>query len=157
MKFDAENYDWQAFEQNVERAKEIRKHQAEARNAILDALLRYKKKKTNARIKKEAADMALAFKDLEDYASIDEIHNAYGYDIISESECKRLMALWEAREKYVTKSGEFSDEVTMFINQALNAIGGNYLDFLDETDAAERYVREEHVKRKGTTFRREEI
>ncbi len=150
MKFDAEHYDWRNFKDNVKRAEEIRKNQSTARNVILDALLHYKKKQIHARNKKEAADMALAFKDLENYKSIEEIHNAYGYDIISGSECERLMNLWEAREKYVTTSGEFSDEVTEFINQALNSIGWHYLDFLDETDAAVRYAKEQHLKIKGT-------
>lgn len=138
MYINPETYNWGDLPKNIAKAKEIRKNIRTAVEIIGDGLLRYKKKKLNARNKKEAADMALAFKDLENYGSRHEIDDAYGWDMITEKEHDRLCDLWDAREQYVDKSGEFSDEATKLVQQALNGLGEQYEQFLAETDEAER-------------------
>lgn len=133
-----DTYDWGKLPANIKKAKEIRKNIMTAVEIISDGLLRYKKKKLNAKSKKEAADMALAFKDLEDYKSRREIEDAYGWDMITEKERDRLCDLWDAREQYVDESGKFSDEATKLVQQAVNGLGAQYEEFLAETDEAER-------------------
>ena len=90
-----ETYNWDDLPENIEKAKQIRKNISEAGAVISDAILRYKKKKINARSKKEAADMALAFKDLDVYSSRGEIDTAYGWDMITAKERERLLDLWD--------------------------------------------------------------
>lgn len=48
-----ETYNWDDLPENIEKAKQIRKNISEAGAVISDAILRYKKKKINARSKKE--------------------------------------------------------------------------------------------------------
>lgn len=132
-----ETYNWDDLPENIEKAKQIRKNISEAGAVISDAILRYKKKKINARSKKEAADMALAFKDLDVYSSRGEIATAYGWDMITAKERERLLDLWDAREKYVAASGEFRDDITDLLQAAITGLSAPYTVFLAETDEAE--------------------
>ena len=132
-----ETYNWDDLPENIEKAKQIRKNISEAGAVISDAILRYQKKKINARSKKEAADMALAFKDLDVYSSRGEIDTAYGWDMITAKERERLLDLWDAREKYVAASGEFRDDITDLLQAAITGLSAPYTVFLAETDEAE--------------------
>lgn len=134
---DIEKYRWADLKENKKKADEIRKDCSTARGIINDALTRYIKKKVGARNKKQAEDMALMFKDLEDYRGEDDIRDAYGYGCISEKEMDRLIDLWRKREQYVNDSGKYQDRVTDLVQRAMNAIGEEYIDFLTETEAAE--------------------
>ncbi len=146
MKINVDTYNWGHLSQNVAKAKSIRKNLETARDIIKDGMIRYIKRKINARNKKQAEDMELAFKDLADYKSKAEIHDAYGYDIISESEMRRLEELWDARENFVDESGHFSDEVTNLLDYAIRLIGEQYYEFLEETDQAQRIAEEQRRK-----------
>ena len=64
-----------------------------------------------ARNKKQAEDLSV-FDELKDYNGIEDIQNAYGWDIITRAQMDRLMEMWEAREKYIDESGKFTDRVT---------------------------------------------
>ena len=134
---DIEKYRWGDLKENKKKADEIRKDCSTARGIINDALTRYIKKKVGARSKKQAEDMALMFKDLEEYKSEREIEDAYGWDIITEKEADRLKDLWRKREQYVNESGKYQDRVTDLVQRAMNSIGEEYIDFLTETEAAE--------------------
>ena len=48
-----ETYNWDDLPENIEKAKQIRKNISEAGAVISDAILRYKKKKINARSKRK--------------------------------------------------------------------------------------------------------
>lgn len=125
-----EDLPWDNYDTIVEEAKQAEKTYLSARSVINDALLRYKKKKLNAQNKKQAEDMKLLFGDLEDYGKEEDIREAYGWDIISEKEMRRLIELWQTREKYVDENGNYSDAVTQLINGALEAIYQPYADMI---------------------------
>jgi hypothetical protein len=139
---DIEKYRWSELETNKKEADAIRHDISTARGIINDALTRYIKKKVGARNKKQAEDMALMFKDLDEYSSEREIQDAYGWDIISEKEADRLIDLWRKREKYVNESGKYQDRVTDLVKRAIYGVGDNYIDFLAETDEASRIAEE---------------
>ena len=149
-----EKYRWEDLEKNKKECAEIRKDCSTARGIISDALTRYIKKKCGARNKKQAEDMALMFKDLEDYRNEDDIRDAYGCDCITEKEMDRLIELWRKREKYVNESGKFQDRVTDLVQRAMNAIGEEYIDFLTETEAAEAIAkaRETEILKENARF-----
>lgn len=151
---DIEKYSWSDLDKNKKECAEIRKDCSTARGIINDALTRYIKKKVGARNKKQAEDMALMFKDLEEYQSEREIQDAYGWDFITEKEMERLIELWRTREKYVNASNKFEDRVTQMVQKAINSIGDEYIDFLTETEAAETIAkqRERDILRANMDF-----
>lgn len=142
---DVDKYKWSEHDGNMKAAAEIRRDCSTARSIIGDTLHRYIKKKLSARSKKQAADMALMFKDLELYESERDIEDAYGWDFISEKEKDRLVELWRKREQYVDESGKFRDRVTDMVERAMNSIGEEYIDFLTEVEYAE-YKRVERLR-----------
>jgi hypothetical protein len=89
-----------------------------------------------ARSKKQTDDLSV-FAPLDDYASKQEIQDAYGWDAISDSEMCRLNDLWDAREQYVNAQGRFADRVTDMLEHAMDNLG-DYADALDEFDDMER-------------------
>lgn len=113
---------WDNYDAIIEEAEQAQTAYLTARSIINDALLRYKKKKLNAKNKKQADDMKLMFSDLENYNSLDDIHEAYGWEFISEKEMRRLTELWQTREKYVDGNGNYSDSVTKLIDSTLEAV-----------------------------------
>lgn len=135
---DVEKYDWSKLKDNKTECVAIRKDISTARGVINEGMLRYVKKKIGARNKAQAADMELMFKDLEMYESESEIQDAYGWEFISEKECDRLIALWRKRKQYVADSGKFSDRVTQMLQHAMDGIGEEFIDFLNETASAEQ-------------------
>lgn len=151
---DVEKYRWSDLEQNKKECDQIRKDISTARGIINDALVRYIKKKVGARNKKQAEDMALMFKDLEDYRGEDDIRDAYGWEFISEKEMDRLIDLWRKREKYVNESGKYQDRVTDMVQRAIYGVGDNYIDFLTETEEAERIAseRKKEIERENIRF-----
>jgi len=104
-------------------ADAIRKDIAAAREIISEGILRYKKKKLRARSKKQAAGMNV-FDVLKEYADKTEMH--------------RLMDLWDAREQYINEFGKFQDRVTDMLQQAIQRIGDDFQDTLEEFDSIER-------------------
>lgn len=142
MMLNIEKYNWSDHAERIKECESIRKDCSTARGIINDALQRYIKRKLNARNKKQAADMELMFKDLEDYRSEQDIQDAYGFDCISEKEYNRLIDLWHKRERFVDENGKFSDRVTELVRIAMNSIGEGYIDFLNETEEADRLKRE---------------
>ena len=139
---DIEKYSWSDLEKNKKECAVIRKDCSTARSIINDALTRYIKRKVGARNKKQAENMTLMFKDLEEYQSEREIQDAYGWDFITEKEMDRLIELWRTREKYVNASNKFEDRVTQMVQKAMNSIGDEYIDFLTETEAAEAIAKQ---------------
>lgn len=115
-------------------AAQIRKDILTARGIITDGINRYIKKMLRARSKKQAEDMSV-FDELKDYNNIEDIRNAYGWDIITEAQMDRLMEMWEAREKYIDESGKFSDRVTGMLFRLRNLCGGEFSETLEEFDA----------------------
>lgn len=155
---DIETYNWSNHADRMKECESIRKDCSTARGVINDALQRYIKRKLNARNKKQAADMELMFKDLADYRSEIDIQDAYGCDCISEKEYDRLIDLWRKREKYVDENGKFSDRVTELVNIAMNSIGEQYIDFLNETEDAERLSQErkKEIERENIRYSHEQ-
>lgn len=129
---------WQDFESIKIEATRIRKDMATADELIKDAIARYKKKKLSARSKKQAEELVAMFADLEEYDSLDDIQDAYGYDSITERERDRLMSLWEAREQARHNNGIFTDRVIEMLEIARRVIGDKYLDTLDMADTMQR-------------------
>lgn len=115
--------------EQAEEAEQIVTEKVKARNKaqflINDAKCRYVKEKTRARSKKaaEEKDMILnspRFDKLKDYERREDIQDAYGYDIISETERDKLEELWDEREqiKNKTEDGIYTDLVTKALNEA---------------------------------------
>lgn len=117
----------ESVEAKMERkeAEALKKDIQTAQTAIKDAIARYRKVKLRARSKAKANGES-PFRELEDYSSIEDIRNAYGYEMISEEEMERLMALWELREQADRKSGPYADRVTEMLELASQAIWKAY-------------------------------
>jgi len=128
-------------EQKAERAEieSIRKDVDTARMYIKDALARYRKDKTKSRSKAKAAD---PFADLADYSSKEDIHNAYGWGMISEAEMDRLWNLWDLREESKNKA-TLEDRVTEMLELAIRAAGKQYTEKLLDYDARRSKMRRE--------------
>ena len=63
---------------------------------------------------------------LEEYDSQVDIQNAYGYEMITETEYARLMELWELRAQSVQKAGPYKDRVVEMLELAARAIWDAY-------------------------------
>lgn len=135
----------QEYKDKEAEAKAIRKDILTARKLIEDAIARYKKQMLRARSKKQAEDLSV-FDELKDYDNREQIRDAYGWDIITEAQMDRLMAMWDAREKYINEQGQFSDRVTDMLQRAIFNCGSAYLDTLEEFDAMEQR-RNDDIKR----------
>ena len=133
---------------NAEEYSRIKKETEEkirARNKaaaiVEDALARYVKEKTRARSKKAAMEKDAAinsprFDKLAMYDRFDDIREAYGWDLITESEADRLEDLWNEREalKEKTIDGFYQDLVTECLTQGKQFISGLYEDDISEFD-----------------------
>lgn len=124
------------FRQKQREIQAIRKDIATARGIIADGQTRYIKKRLRLRSKKAAEENPFA--DLANYNSQEDIRNAYGWEIITEHEMDRLMALWDAREKSLASDEKYEDRVTQMLERALNAIGDEYIDQLSDFQELER-------------------
>ena len=121
---------WSEYDEIQKEAKRIHKVHITTADIINDALTRYKKKKVNARNKKEAEDMKLRFKDIGPYESERDLQDAYGYGCISEKEYDRLLQLFQCRAEVRDANGNFSDDVTALLDRALDNVYGENADFL---------------------------
>ena len=113
---------WSDYNAIIAEAKLAQEIYLTARSIVYDAQTRYKKKKLNARNKKQAEDMKLRFADLEGYDKEQDIQDAYGWDFITEKEMDRLLALWQLREKYVDENGNYSDPVIDLLDSAMSLL-----------------------------------
>lgn len=96
-----------------------------AQDSIQDAVSRYRKAKlrTCSKAKANSEDI---FRPLEEYDSQVDIQNAYGYEMITETEYDRLMELWELRAQSVQKAGPYKDRVVEMLELAARAIWDAY-------------------------------
>ena len=88
-----------------------------AQDSIQDAVSRYRKAKLRTRSKAKANSEDI-FRPLEEYDSQVDIQNAYGYEMITETEYDRLMELWELRAQSVQKAGPYKDRVVEMLELA---------------------------------------
>jgi hypothetical protein len=149
-------------EESREKAREIKEIRADiatARDVLADGLARYRKKKLKARSKKKAAEDPFA--DLADYRSEDDIHDAYGWDGITEARKDYLLNLWQLREasRSQANDGQYHDRVTEILESALATIGSRYADQLFTYDQKQRAKEQEaqEIARQNNerTWRRE--
>lgn len=122
--------------EKTKQAERLKKDVNTAESIIKDGLVKYKKNKLKARSKKQAEDSRAIFAELDEFASIEEIHDLYGYDGISEKEYYRLCDLWKLREKYFNSKMEFEDGVTKLLEGAINFIETLFLDEISEVEDA---------------------
>lgn len=113
---------WSDYDAIITEAKLAQETYLTARSIVYNAQTRYKKKKLNARNKKQAEDMKLCFADLEGYDKEQDIQDAYGWNFITEKEMDRLLALWRLRERYVDESGKYSDSVIDLLDKAMGLL-----------------------------------
>lgn len=99
-----------------------------AQKYIRDALARYRKDKTRSRSKAKGAD---PFAELEKYTSREDIHEAFGWGIISEEELDRLWNLWDLREESKSKT-VLENRVTEMLQIAMRAVSQPYDEKLIE-------------------------
>lgn len=126
---------------------ELLKKDLEKAVAIIeDGISRYKKSKLRAKSKKQAEDFKSMFAELEPYASLQEIQEAYGWAIISEKEYNRLASLWKLRDKYANKKNEFEDRVTKILNYAIDHLVDPYVEDIFDIETA---VRKDENERKA--------
>lgn len=121
--------------------RSIQKDIATARGIIADGQTRYIKQRLRLRSRKAAVENPFA--DLGGYNSKRDIHDAYGWEIITEAEMDRLNALWDAREASLSSSGKYEDRVTQMLERALNAIGDEYIDQLSNFQELKRRMEAE--------------
>lgn len=131
----------QDFREQKREIRAIQKDIVTARGVIADGIARYKKARLRVRSKKAAEENPFA--DLADYNSREDIRNAYGWEMLSEAEMDRLMALWDAREASLSTAGTYEDRVTQMLERALNAIGDEYIDQLSDFQELERQMEAE--------------
>lgn len=111
-----------------------------ARAAIHDAKARYIKQRLRTRSKKQAEEDP--FEELKDYETRQQIHDAYGWGIITEARMDRLFELWDAREESKRKGGTaFEDYVTRMLDTAWAAVGEEYAERIE---AYEQKVRKRY-------------
>ncbi len=125
------------YQEKKREAKSIQKDILTARGIIGNGILRYKKKRLRARSKKEAEDLSV-FDILDGYDYKEQIRDDYGWDLITETEMQKRMHLWDMREQYVKKSGQFSDRVTQILERAANCCGEEFLEVLEKFNAIKR-------------------
>lgn len=142
------------LDEQEKQAEKLKKDINAAALIIKDGLARYKKSKLKARSKKQAEDSRAMFAELDEYSSIDEIHDLYGYDEISEKEYDRLRGLWELREKYANTKMEFEDGVTKLLDNAVKFIESLFVDELLEIDDA-LWLRKKEQEEIGKKLREE--
>ena len=114
--------------------KSLRRDVETAQEIIQDAIGRYRKQKLRARSKAKA-NAADVFSELDEYSSIEDIRNAYGYEVITEHEMDRLMNLWELREQSQEKEGPYTDRVIEMLQLASRAIWETYGQRIVDYDA----------------------
>ena len=131
----------------------LRRDLNQAQAAISDAIARYRKQKLRARSKAKA-NAQDPFQDLAEYASVDEIRDAYGYEIISESEMSRLVNLWELREESRHASVPYSDRVIEMLELASRAMWNAYGETISEYDAKIAAMQKEARRIAEENFRR---
>lgn len=126
---------WSDYDAIIAEAKLAQETYLTARSIMYDAQTRYKKRKLNARNKRQAEDMKLRFADLEGYDKEQDIQDAYGWNFITEKEMDRLLALWQLREKYVDERGKYSDPVIDLLD---NAMGLLFKPYANQIEVATR-------------------
>lgn len=138
----------------------LRRDICKAQLLIEDAVARYRKEKLRTR-SRATANSEDPFAELAQYASVEDIRNAYGYEMISATEMDRLVTLWELREQSARKTGLYSDRVTEMLERGSRAIWDAYGDAVmryDEQTARmqkeARRIAEENLQR---DLRRETI
>lgn len=149
-----ENVDTRAEAQEI---AAIRKDIQTAVHFLSDANARYRKQKLRARSKAKAEEDPFA--ELALYRSERDIQDAYGWELISETEYDRLTQLWQLREEQKSKDGKYHDRVTDMIDAAIVHIGDAYAEQLINYDdrrrkkerEAERIAQENNQR----TFERE--
>jgi len=119
-------------------ARSIRSDIQTAYKLIKDTKARYVKKKLRLRSKAHTEASETLFKDLEEYESLNDIQEVYGYDSITLAERDRLVSLWGQREEF-NKSGKvYNDRVVEMLDKAAARLNEPYQDFLDEYDEQNR-------------------
>ena len=125
----------------------------QAQAAISDAIARYRKQKLQTRSNAKANAQG-PFQDLDEYTSVDEIRDTYGYEIISENEMSRLVNLWELREESRHVSGPYSDRVIEMPELASHAMWNAYGETISEYNAKIAAMQKEARRIAEENFRR---
>lgn len=140
---------------DVEKAVSERKKLIAASNRaeklIRDAMARYVKEKTKAKskaaaIEKDAALHSPHFKVLDGYDRRSDILDSYGCGVIDERECDRLEELWDEREsilRHTDDNGNYSDDVTVILNEAALFAYSYHEERIDEAEQTIRTYKAE--------------
>lgn len=112
--------------------RQLKQDIATARKIIANATAQYRKRKLGLQKKRQLKNLQEAYADLNDYGNRDDIIEAYGYGIISESERDRLLDLWDGRELSKKASETYEDRVIDMLGVAYRAVDRAYLDDLYE-------------------------
>ena len=120
---------------------------------IKDAIARYIKEKTRARSKKLAMERDAAvnsprFAKLEEFDRKDDIREAYGIGVLTESQADKLEDLWEEREhlKSMSVDGVYADLVTECLVQAKLFVAELFDDEIADYERAKREYDKEQAK-----------
>ena len=134
-------------------ANEKIKARNRAEAEIKDALARYIKGKTRARSKKLAMERDAAvnsprFAKLADYDRRDDIREAYGIGMLTESQADKLEDLWDERERLKSMSvdGVYADLVTECLVQATLFVAELFEDEIADYEQAKREYDKEQAK-----------
>lgn len=128
-----------ALQEQVREAKLLEDDLNKARDIIQRGLTQYVKRKIGARNRAQVENQESLYAELDEYESRDDIQEAYGYDIITETEKDRLMDMWDARENAKNNTGgKYEDRVTQMLEKAMRVIGEDCWDQIYEAKAAKR-------------------
>ena len=126
------------FSQIEKDTKDKIKARNRASAAVEDALARYVKTKTKARSKKAALEKDAAinsprFDKLAEYDRRDDIQEAYGMGVLTDSQAEKLEDLWDEREtlKNMSVDGVYQDLVTYCLTEAKRFIEGLFEDDIE--------------------------
>lgn len=128
------------------KADSLKRDIATARKIIDNGMKQYIKRKIGARNKQQIEDQEAFYADLAGYDSKKDIQDAYGWDLISETEMDRLNAMWDAREIAKQNAGKYSDRITEMLEAAMNSVGERYDQEIFDAEMAKRRF-DEDVKR----------
>lgn len=135
--------------------RDVETAQESIHDAIVhDAIGRYRKQKLRARSKAKA-NAADVFSELDQYSSMEDIRNAYGYEIITEHEMDRLMNLWELREQAPGREGPYTDRVVEMLELASRAIWAKYGPDIMEYDSKVSQMRQAAEQIAAENYRRD--
>ena len=124
--------------------RQCQKDIRDARRIIKAAKESYIKRRLKLRSKGQLDDPMQQYKELEQYETLQDIIEVYGYGEMDRDEYDRLCDMWEGRETFKANNAEYEDGVTLLLDCAYRGADGPYMSKMDsytdnEKELGKRY------------------